>query len=232
MEIDHISALLSPFLPGPLSQDQLREISSYLDLLLRWNARINLTAVREPENIVTRHCGESLFAAAHLFPNSGSPADASAARGGNPALDAPFAPPHVIDLGSGAGFPGLPIRIWAPHVRFTLIESNHKKVAFLREVCRTLGLMNVDVFAGRAQDFPSSADVVTLRAVERFESALTAAARLVSPAGRIALLIGSSQVPAASRFEMFSWQQPIPTPQSNERVLLTGVCQPVPPEPI
>ena len=58
---------------------------------------------------------------------------------------------HVIDVGSGAGFPGLPTKIWAPHIRLTLIEANQKKATFLREVVRHLGLANVDVFAARAR---------------------------------------------------------------------------------
>ena len=63
-----IAALLEPFLDRPLSPAQLGQISTYIDLLLRWNARINLTAIREPEEIVTRHFGESFFLARHLFP--------------------------------------------------------------------------------------------------------------------------------------------------------------------
>src|SRR5712692_966226 len=84
-----------------LSPAQLRHISTYIDLLLRWNARINLTAVREPEEIVTRHFGESIFAARYLFPRANAGTSPEASR------------PHVIDVGSGAGFPGLPIKIWA-----------------------------------------------------------------------------------------------------------------------
>lgn len=217
MDAAGISTVLGPFLPGPLSEDQLGQISTYLELLLRWNARVNLTSVRDPEHIVTRHFGESLFAASHLFPGSAN--DAAVRFGGTPSLDKS---PYVVDIGSGAGFPGLPIRIFAPHVRLTLIESNHKKVAFIREVCRTLRLMHVDVFAGRAKDFPSTADVVTLRAVERFESALPVAARLVTPNGRLALLIGSRQVPVASHLPGFAWLAPCATPQSDDRVLLIG----------
>ena len=87
----------------------------------------------------------------------------------------------LIDLGSGAGFPGLPIKLWAPDLRITLIESNQKKSTFLREAdLRALTLMNVDVFSARAEDFPAQASVVTLRAVERFEDVLPTATRLVT----------------------------------------------------
>ena len=70
MDVSHISALLEPFLDRELAHSQLAQISTYIDLLLRWNARINLTAIRNPEEIVTRHFGESFFMARHLFPDS------------------------------------------------------------------------------------------------------------------------------------------------------------------
>jgi 16S rRNA (guanine(527)-N(7))-methyltransferase RsmG len=142
MDAARIAALLDPFLSAPLRSAQLAQIATYIDLLLRWNARTNLTAIREPDEIVTRHFGESLFAAQTLFPAS------QEVPAGNPpaALD-------LIDLGSGAGFPGIPMQIWAPSLRTTLIESQQKKVAFLREVIRTLTLTSINVFPARAEDF-------------------------------------------------------------------------------
>jgi 16S rRNA (guanine527-N7)-methyltransferase len=177
----------------------------YIDILLRWNARINLTAIRDPEEIVTRHFGESLFAARQLFP--------SAARMGT----------AVADLGSGAGFPGLPIKLWAPGITLTLIESNHKKAIFLREVARSLTLTDVNVQNARAEDLTQTFDVVTLRAVERFADILPVAVRLLAPAARLALLIAGTQVPTAiSSLPQLSWQVAIPVPQSQSRVLLIG----------
>src|SRR3989442_14834828 len=106
MQSDRIAELLQPFLPVPLVESQLQAISTYIDMLLRWNARINLTAVRQPEEIVTRHFGESLFAARRLFPatmaDNQPPADHQRPTTNN----------RVIDVGSGAGFPGIPIKIW------------------------------------------------------------------------------------------------------------------------
>jgi 16S rRNA (guanine527-N7)-methyltransferase len=193
-----------------LSPLQLQNISTYIDLLLHWNARINLTAIRQPEEIVARHFGESLFAARHLFADG-------------PANDQRRTTNDVIDVGSGAGFPGLPIKIWSPHLRLTLIESSHKKAIFLREVVRTLKLTEVDVFAGRAQDFPSVAQVVTLRAVERFEAILPVAAHLVAPGGRLALLIGNAQVTSArSLAPNFRWPDPLPIPSTTASSLLVG----------
>jgi len=200
---------------GVLSPVQLRNISTYIDLLLRWNARINLTAVRAPEEIVTRHFGESIFAAKHLFPNATvkDPGSTSA----SPKL-------HVIDVGSGAGFPGLPIKIWAPHTHLTLIESNQRKATFLREVVRGLSLTDVDVFTGRANAFAGSrADVVTLRAVERFEAILPVAAGLVGLSGRLAILVGQAQLKGVRELlPTLQWADPARLPLSSNRVLIIG----------
>ena len=215
----------SPEESAVLAPSQLGQISTYLDILLRWNARINLTAVRQPDQIVTRHFGESLFAARHLFPSArttrGQPPSAVQAAPNN---QRPANVPHVIDVGSGAGFPGLPIKIYAPHIQLTLIESNQKKAAFLREFIRSVTLTNVDVFASRAERFPAQADVVTLRAVERFDTALPVAARLVIPSGRLALLIGQAQIGRARKLTPgFRWSDPLAIPLSSSRVLLIGL---------
>lgn len=204
MEISRIVDLLAPFLAGSsLTSHQLEQISTYLGLLLRWNARINLTAVRKPEEIVTRHFGEALFAAAHLL--------------------RPDQVLTAIDVGSGAGFPGLPLKIYAPAVRLTLIESNRKKAAFLKEVARALVLESVEVFAGRAEDVPSRGDLVTLRAVERYEKVLPVAASLVAPGGRLALLIGSAQAERTTKLlPGFTWERPVLVPQSTARVIMVG----------
>jgi 16S rRNA (guanine527-N7)-methyltransferase len=206
MDSARLQRLLHPFTGAPLGESQLVNISIYVNLLLRWNARINLTAVRGEENIVTRHFGESLFAARHLFPCGPPPGT------------------RYLDLGSGAGFPGLPIKLSRPQLHLTLIESNHKKATFLREVLRALGMMNATVFAGRGEDFPAStAALVSLRAVERFDQALPLAARLVAPGGRLALLIGAAQLdPVPDLAPGLIWQKPIPIPLSESRILLVG----------
>ena len=230
MDTARIAALLEPFLLQPLPDAALEQISTYIDLLRRWNARINLTAVRSPEAIVTRHFGESLFLARHLFPErvartflsaqgvsasqeAGAPLIAHFAMSGTPSPN----PVHVLDIGSGAGFPGLPVKIWAPAVRLTLVESNHKKAAFLREVARALTLTDVNVTTERAETLSlPPAQVVTLRAVERFETILPLAARFLAPAGRLALLIGSSQAPLLPTLvPHLQWLPPIPVPQSK-----------------
>ena len=248
---DRIAELLRPFLTNPchpeqgrrpgeepavLSPIQFRYISTYIDLLLRWNARINLTAIRDPEEIVTRHFGESLFAARHLFPkpypvSSSVPPVSSVvndlAFASNPSNDSSQPSPRVADLGSGAGFPGIPIKLWAPDIDLTLIESNQKKAAFLREVARTLTLTDVNIQNTRAEDVPQTFDVVTLRAVERFSHILPVATSLLAPHARLALLISSSQVDEArSVASHLSWQDPIAIPESKFRLLLIGTSEP------
>jgi 16S rRNA (guanine527-N7)-methyltransferase len=232
--------------PAVLSTAQLESISTYIDILLRWNARINLTAIRNPEDIVPRHFGESLFAARQLLPagletlqdprenregHGFSRATAAqerralapeAAKGRRLADQRPATPDHlsVADVGSGAGFPGLPLKLWAPQVSLTLIESNYKKATFLREVVRSLTLTDVDIKNTRAEELSETFDLVTLRAVEDFDSILPIAATLVAPGGQLALLIGSSQVSnALTLLPDVSWATPIPIPLSRARVL-------------
>ena len=134
---------------------------------------------------------------------------------------------HVIDVGSGTGFPGIPIKIWAPQVHLTLIESNQKKAIFLKEVARALTLTNIDVVAARAENFSGQAEIVALRAVERFENVLPIAVRLVASGGVLALLVGDRQVQPARQFgNMFRWSEPLQIPLSSKRVLLLGDKEP------
>ncbi len=224
MEASRIQQLLGPYLPHPLNDTQVAQVRRYLDLLIRWNLRLNLTAIRDPEIIVTRHFGESLFAASHLLP--GEPAGA-----------------RVADVGSGAGFPGLAMRLYHP-VMVTLVESRQRKAAFLREAARVLEFPDVEVFNDRAERYaapPSAALIVTLRAVERFEQALSAASSILHcwrlqssqasagatqgrPArGQLALLIGAGQQAQARQLvPQLSWGVPMPIPRSHSRVLLVG----------
>ena len=197
-----LNELLSPFMSRPLDAAALAKFQLYLNLLLKWNARINLTAVRDSEEIVQRHFGESLFAAEQLELATAS---------------------TLIDLGSGAGFPGLPIKIVAPHLHVTLIESQQKKATFLREVIRTLPLDNVAVYAGRAEESSLKSQIVTMRAVEKFETALPVAASLLDAGGKLALLIGAAQSRSACDvLPQFDWHKPIPIPGSRTRVISMG----------
>jgi len=236
MDLARIAEWLQPFLAAEalpasatLSSEQLQSISIYIELLLRWNAHINLTAVRDPEHIVSRHFGESLFLAAYLFPFGSRPAPSA------------LAPPHALDLGSGAGFPGVPLKIYLPELRLTLVESNRKKSVFLAETIRALGWSGATVFSGHldssliaqvqggAPQAIAPPNLVTMRAVERFETALQTAGSLVRAgaaelgAGKLALLVGDRQVQSATRLVAdFAWETPVPVPQSRSRVLLIG----------
>ena len=201
MHPDAISRLLEPY--AALNSKQLEQTSSYLGLLLKWNAKVNLTGVRGTENVVARHFGESFFAARQLLP--------------------PEAETSVIDLGSGAGFPGLPLAIFAPRALVTLIEPNAKKTAFLNEVISALRLSNARVARQRGDHFAGSAELVTMRAVERFEAAVPIALDLVCHWGRLALMIGLSQtVMARTLTPKVSWSEPVQIPGSNSRVILVG----------
>jgi 16S rRNA (guanine527-N7)-methyltransferase len=172
----HIAELLKPYLGGvvepltgavrPLAPpaEVYDRLGDYLDLLLKWNARTNLTSIREPEAIVQRHFGESLFAARFLE-----------SRG------------TLLDFGSGAGFPGLPIALVCPEITVTLAESQGKKAAFLREALRVLGV-EVEMWDRRVEAMPPERgfDVVALRAVDSMERAILEAGRRAS--GRVLVL--------------------------------------------
>ncbi|MBV9180820.1 MAG: 16S rRNA (guanine(527)-N(7))-methyltransferase RsmG [Acidobacteria bacterium] len=205
MTSERIAQLLVPFLgTARLSDHQIALVARYLSVLLRWNSKINLTAVREPEQIITRHFGESLFAARHLLP------DLERVR-------------SAIDLGSGAGFPGLALKIWSPGLVVTLIDASHKKAAFLRETIRALNFSEATVMALRAEDVSARADLVTLRAVEQFERMLPCLPNLLNRSGQLGLLVGESQVVRArNSLNQVCWSDPMPIPQSHRRVLLIG----------
>jgi 16S rRNA (guanine527-N7)-methyltransferase len=196
-----ITRLLRPFVT--LNKEQVDKTSAYLDLLLKWNARTNLTSVRDPEQMVTRHFGESFFAASWLSLGDG--------------------PETAIDLGSGAGFPGLVMAIFAPSTQMTLLESNAKKAAFLSEVARALRLSNVKTVRQRGEDYSGQADLVTMRAVEAFSKSASVAAGLVRGGGRLALMIGAGQVDQAKALlPDISWGAAIAIPGSHSRVILAG----------
>jgi 16S rRNA (guanine527-N7)-methyltransferase len=200
VDTERIATLLEPYIGrGALSAAQLDYISTYVNVLTKWNARTNLTAIREEEDIVRRHFGESLFAAAAL-------------------LD-PGTSITAIDVGSGAGFPGLPMKIFAPGLHQTLVESHGKKATFLREVVRALHLKDVSVVEGRAEGLDITAELVTFRGVEKFEAILVAASKLVAPGGRLAALIGAAQVARAHELLPGEWLEPRTIPGSESRVL-------------
>ena len=154
-----------PFYPD-LTDALVQSLSLYLDLLLRWNARMNLTAIRDPAEIVRRHFGESLFVARHL-----------------PACKT------LLDLGSGAGFPGIPIQLALPDLAVTLGEAQSKKASFLQEAVRVLALP-AEVWFGRVEAMPEERlfDVVTMRAVDNPDKAALVARQRLKSGGLLAVL--------------------------------------------
>jgi 16S rRNA (guanine527-N7)-methyltransferase len=202
MDAATLRDLLTPFLlPADPDEALLESIQVHLDLLARWNQRMNLTALRTPEEMVLRHFGESLFAARVLLSRDSQQ--------------------EVFDLGSGAGFPGLPMKYWAPGLQLTLIESHSRKATFLREVGRALHLTGFTVLNARAESLVQRADLVTMRAVEKFDKALLAASRLVAPGGSLALLVGDAQRERALSLLPPGESTSVDLPSSHQRILLT-----------
>jgi 16S rRNA (guanine527-N7)-methyltransferase len=174
-----------------LSESQIEGLTSHYELLTRWNKVLSLTSVRTLEEAVERHYCESIFAACHL----------------------PKGPVSVADVGSGAGFPGIPIAIVRHDCSVALIESHQRKAAFLKEASR--GLVNVRVLAKRAEDVLETFDWVVSRAV-RYSDIAGVLMRL----GRSAeLLTGEVQ---ASELPGFEWRQTIRLPWGERRYLWIG----------
>lgn len=194
----NLNALLAAAGLEPISEAALSQFNSYLALIVRWNARMNLTAVRDEAGILTRHFVESIACAQSLSEETGS----------------------LLDFGSGAGFPGIPIAICRPGIAVTLAESQAKKAAFLQEAIRTMGL-NSRVFAGRAEDIDQLFDCVTLRAVDRMDRAVAAASGLVRVGGWLAVLTTIAELPKVriAAVGELQWSGPISLPGSDQRVL-------------
>jgi len=174
------------------------QFSLYLDLLLKWNAKLNLTSIRTSAGILERHFLESIFCARLLPQNANT----------------------LLDFGSGGGFPGVPIAICRPEVAVTLSESQGKKAVFLREVVRTLGL-NAVVYDGRAESISDRFDAITLRAVDKMAGAVVAAVGLMAPGGTMLLMIGAADAGSLSDPRLM-WDSPVPMPGAQNRVIQAG----------
>jgi 16S rRNA (guanine527-N7)-methyltransferase len=211
-----IEAGVAPMLLQPLSAAAYSLLGRYLQLLHHWNQKINLTAVRDPDVLVRLHLAECLRAAQTIPPEVET----------------------VLDFGSGAGFPGIPIQIARQELQVTLAESQKKKAAFLRAAVRELGLSGASIYAGRVEEMPVLAvfDLVTLRAVDKMAEAMQAAFPRIRPPhgarlGQCMVLTSLSEVPAilaasglAERTSAvrMDWLPPEPVPGTNQRVILLG----------
>jgi 16S rRNA (guanine527-N7)-methyltransferase len=194
---------------GSASPSQCDAIRTYIDLLLRWNSRISLTTVTDPDEILRFHIGESIAAISVV----------------------PIEKGRLADVGSGAGFPGVPLALFLPHLDVTLIESNAKKATFLSEVQRQLNLHRVSVFRGRAEDLLAQGtrfDYVTARAVGKYDELLLWSSRALNPVGMAILWLGDKDLTEVSSYPGWNWHAPRKIVGSQKRFLLVGALSPSP----
>lgn len=177
-----------------LTPQQRAQLARHFATLRRWNRRINLTRITKPREIAERHFGESLFVAKSIKEEAGT----------------------LLDVGSGAGFPGVPLGITKPRFQVTLAEPVGKKVAFLKEIARSVE--NITVFHGRLEEVESHFAWATVRALAT-RPLLKELARI---ADRVVLLIGESDARDIVSSPLFGWKAPTRLPWGRERVLLMG----------
>ena len=193
-----------------VNDSQVLQIQQYTNILLTWNEKINLTAIRDPIEILNRHFCECMYAASTVPVKDG----------------------RLADVGSGAGFPGLPLKILRPELDVVLIEANIKKATFLAEVIRDLGLADVRVLVSRYRELGEEVaplDFVCSRALGEFTSFLEWAHSEKVAAKQVILWIGARDLPEIQKIQTWKWREPIPVPQSLRRFLLVGTrkMQPV-----
>ena len=177
-----------------LSNSQLQVLETHYRLLLRWNRVLNLTTVDSVAEAIERHYAESLFLGVHLPPQ---------------AL-------RIADIGSGAGFPGIPVAVLRPESSVTLIEGHRRKSVFLREATR--GLSNIRVLAQRAENVNERFDCAISRAVS-YDDLVPVLKKLAPSAG---LLTGAETPPPSLGFR---WEEPIPLPWGKNRCVRIGVSR-------
>jgi 16S rRNA (guanine(527)-N(7))-methyltransferase RsmG len=202
ISIQQIRTLLEPYSP-PLLDSQLVALQKYLALLLHWNKTVNLTALDDPTEIVVRHFGESLFAGKFLEPGNG----------------------RLADVGPGAGFPGLPLKIAHPGIQLTLIEPSSRKCAFLHELARALNLGDVTILRAsyeEARIADRSLDFVCSRALGHYKPLLSWARQKTTLNGRVMLWVGLDDSLALERTADWRWQLPETIPESRRRLLMIG----------
>ena len=200
-ECAHLNALLAEAGLEPLDEQTVSRFGAYLSLFIRWNTRLNLSAIRDEEGVISRHFIESI-ALARVLPQGIS---------------------TLLDFGSGAGLPGIPIALCCSQIAVTLAESQGKKAAFLQEAVRVLGI-RATVHAGRAEALRAVFDCVVLRAVDKMPKAVAAAARLVGPEGYLALMTTTSRLDELKQVAgtELSWTTQKPLSGVTDRVVSVG----------
>ena len=184
-----------------VDEETAAHLGGYVSLILRWNTRVNLTAIRDEDGILSRHIIESIMLA-RLLPDGVA---------------------SLLDFGSGAGLPGIPIALCRPEIAVALAESQGKKAAFLREAVRSLAL-SASVHAGRAERLSEQFDCVAMRAVDRMAEAVRVAAGLVRPGGWLALMTTEGELERLkdAAGADFSWSLPTLLPGSERRLAALG----------
>lgn len=199
---DFIAQTLRPY--GVSTTPQLSEkIRTYIDLLLRWNRKIALTAVTDPVDILRFHFGESMFAVSQV----------------------PIRHGRLADVGTGAGFPAVPIGMVVPDLECILIESNQKKATFLAEVVRTLELHRIEIYRGRMESYPRSTqslDFSISRALGMHEGFLSWSEERLNPSGKVILWLGNNDASQILANTSWNWAPTLKIPDSQHRVLLMG----------
>src|SRR5258708_2595020 len=193
-----------------ITPDQVSSIQRYMVMLLAWNEKVNLTAIRDPLEVLYRHFCESMYAAAAV----------------------PLTAGRLADVGSGGGFPGLALKIARPDLQVFLIESNVKKATFLAEVVRELGLADTRVMVSRYEELGEEiapVDFVCSRALGEFGKFLSWASSERVAASNSVLWVGGRDIEEIKKIGGWTWKEPIPIPKSLQRVLLVGVRQELPP---
>jgi 16S rRNA (guanine527-N7)-methyltransferase len=191
----------------PAYDDQVLQIQRYIEILLVWNEKINLTAIRDPLEILYRHFCESMYASVAVPVENG----------------------RLADVGSGGGFPGLPLKIIRPNLRVFLVESNLKKATFLAEVVRDLGLNDIQVLVRRYEELHEEMaplDYVCSRALGEYPDFLEWAGSKQTGAKQVILWIGARDLPEIQKTPTWDWQEPIAVPHSLRRFLLVGSKKP------
>jgi 16S rRNA (guanine527-N7)-methyltransferase len=196
-----LNALLAASGLDPVDATTTARFEAYLTLLMRWNSKINLTAIRDEDGILARHFVESIACARAL----------------------PAGITSVLDYGSGAGLPGIPIALCRPEMMVTLAERQAKKAAFLREAVRVLAI-GAKVHEGDAASLPERFDCVAMRAVDRMAAAVLAGGALARPGGWLAVMTTDSEREAvrAAAGAGFVWIEPVRLPGGGVRVLALG----------
>jgi 16S rRNA (guanine527-N7)-methyltransferase len=203
LSLDEIASALLPYVGKTVSEPQLVSIAKYVKLLKKWNQTIPLTSIEQDTEIVARHFGESLFAGSLL----------------------PMERGRLADVGSGAGFPGFPLKIAFPELHVTLVEPNAKKCAFLREAQALLGLSGLEVVRSRYEDFravPNSFDFICSRALGGYKRLLRWSKGVLKPEGYVVLWVGIEDSNLLARTEGWNWELPVRIPESRRRVVLSG----------